>query len=77
MSFNLVMWPSTMPYQLQGTVKSIKLGAVMGEVVVTLPDGQEIVSAITRTSVESLSLKEGDTVVVIIKSTEVMIGKNE
>jgi molybdopterin-binding protein len=63
--------------QLQGTVKSIKLGAVMGEVVVTLPDGQEIVSAITRTSVESLSLKEGDAVVAIIKSTEVMIGKNE
>jgi molybdopterin-binding protein len=63
--------------QLQGTVKSIKLGAVMSEVVVTLPDGQEIVSAITRTSVESLSLKEGDTVVAIIKSTEVMIGKEE
>ncbi len=63
--------------QLQGTVKSIKLGAVMGEVVVTLPGGQEIVSAITRTSVESLSLKEGDAVVAIVKSTEVMIGKNE
>jgi molybdate transport system regulatory protein len=63
--------------QLQGTVKSIKLGAVMGEVVVALPDGQEIVSAITRTSVESLNLKEGDKVVAIIKSTEVMVGKNE
>lgn len=63
--------------QLQGTVKSIKLGAVMGEVVVTLPGGQEIVSAITRTSVETLKLKEGDSVVAIIKSTEVMVGKNE
>lgn len=62
--------------QLNGTVKSIKLGAVMGEVVLTLPDGQEIVSAITRTSVEALNLKEGDTVVAMIKSTEVMIGKN-
>jgi molybdopterin-binding protein len=63
--------------QLQGTVKSIKLGAVMGEVVVTLPGGQEIVSAITRTSVEQLKLKEGDAVVVMVKSTEVMVGKNE
>jgi len=63
--------------QLQGTVKSIKLGAVMGEVVVTLSGGQEIVSAITRTSVETLKLKEGDSVTVIIKSTEVMVGKNE
>lgn len=62
--------------QLQGTVKSIKLGAVMGEVIVTLPGGQEIVSAITRTSVESLNLKDGDTVVVVIKSTEVMVGKD-
>ena len=63
--------------QLQGTVKSVKLGGVMGEVVVTLPGGQEIVSAITRTSVEMLKLKEGDSVVAIVKSTEVMIGKNE
>jgi len=62
--------------QLQAKVKSVKLGAVMAEVVVELSDGQEIVSAITRTSAESLNLKEGDTVVAIIKSTEVMIGVN-
>jgi molybdopterin-binding protein len=63
--------------QLQATVKSVKLGAVMAEVIVALPDGQEIVSAITRTSAESLNLKAGDSVVAIIKSTEVMIGKDE
>ena len=63
--------------QIHGTVKTIKLGDVMGEVVMTLPDGQEIVSAITRTSIESLGLKEGDPVVAVIKSTEVMIGKGE
>jgi molybdopterin-binding protein len=63
--------------QLQAKVKSIKLGEVMAEVVVELTDGQEIVSAITRTSVESLNLKQGDTVLAIIKSTEVMIGINE
>ena len=63
--------------QLQAKVKSVKLGAVMAEVVVELADGQEIVSAITRTSVESLNLKQGDAVIAIIKSTEVMIGINE
>ena len=63
--------------QLQAKVKSVKLGAVMAEVIVELADGQEIVSAITRTSAESLNLKEGDNIVAIIKSTEVMIGVNE
>ncbi len=63
--------------QLHAKVKSVKLGAVMAEVVVELADGQEIVSAITRTSAESLNLKQGNDVVVIIKSTEVMIGINE
>lgn len=60
--------------QLQAKVKSVKLGAVMAEVIVELPDGQEIVSAITRASAESLNLKQGDSVVAIIKSTEVMVG---
>lgn len=63
--------------QLSAKVKSVKLGAVMAEIVVELADGQEIVSAITRTSAESLNLKQGDDVVAIIKSTEVMIGINE
>ncbi len=61
--------------QLKGTVKEVKKGAVMAEVVVTLPDGQEIVSAITLGSALELDLKAGDAVVAIIKSTEVMIGK--
>jgi molybdopterin-binding protein len=63
--------------QLQATVKSVTLGAVMAEVIVELADGQQIVSAITRASAESLNLKPGDSVVAIIKSTEVMIGINE
>jgi molybdopterin-binding protein len=63
--------------QLKATVKSIKLGTVMAEVVVELSDGQQIVSAITRTSVEGLGLKEGDEVFAVIKATEVMIGKSE
>ncbi len=61
--------------QLKGTIKEIKPGAVMAEVIVELPDGQEVVSAITLSSVEHLNLKQGDAVFAIIKSTEVMIGK--
>jgi molybdopterin-binding protein len=60
--------------QLKGTVTEVKLGTIMAEVVVDI-GGQETVSAITRASVERLGLKEGDSVTVIIKSTEVMLGK--
>lgn len=60
--------------QFQGTIKSVKLGNVMAEVIVTVGD-IEIVSAITKSSAESLGLKEGDQVKAVIKSTEVMIDK--
>jgi molybdopterin-binding protein len=60
--------------QLQGTVKSIRTGTIMAEVVVDVA-GQEIVSAITRGSAERLQLNEGDNVTVLIKATEVMLGK--
>ena len=60
--------------QLAGTVKSVKLGTVMAEVVVDV-SGQEVVAAITRGSVERLGIKEGEKVKVIIKATEVMIAK--
>ncbi len=59
--------------QLKGKVKAVKPGSVMAEIVVELPDGQEIVSAITLTSAQDLNLRVGDDVVAIIKSTDVMI----
>ncbi len=62
--------------QLRSKVKSVKLGSIMAEVVLELADGQQIVSAITRSSAESLELKEGDEVITIIKSTEVMIARD-
>jgi molybdopterin-binding protein len=60
--------------QLKGTVKNVRLGTIMAEVVVDI-GGQEIVSAITRGSAEHLNLQAGDQVTVIIKATEVIIGK--
>jgi molybdopterin-binding protein len=60
--------------QLKGTVKSVTTGTIMAEVVVDV-GGQEIVAAITRGSVEQLALAEGDAVTILIKATEVMLGK--
>jgi len=60
--------------QLKGRVKEVVLGTVMAEVVVDV-GGQEVVAAITRRSAEGLGLKAGDAVTVIIKATEVIIGK--
>jgi molybdopterin-binding protein len=61
--------------QLPATVKSVKLGNVMAEVVMDV-NGVEIVSAITRGSAEALALQAGDRVRAVIKSTEVMIDKD-
>jgi len=60
--------------QLKGKVKQVTAGAVMSEVVVDI-GGQEVVSMISKASVERLGLKPGDPVVAIIKATEVIIGK--
>jgi len=60
--------------QLKGRVKEVVLGTVMAEVLVDV-GGQEVAAAITRRSAEGLGLKAGDPVTVIIKATEVMIGK--
>jgi molybdopterin-binding protein len=60
--------------QFEGTIKEIKLGTVMADVVISVGD-IEIVSAITRASAERLDLKAGDKVTAIIKSTDVLIDK--
>ena len=45
--------------QLKGTIKAVKLGTVMAEVLLTVGD-VEIVSVITRESAERMQLKIGD-----------------
>lgn len=61
--------------QLKGTVEEIQLGGVMAHVVVRV--GENFVeSVITRRSAEDMSLKKGDVVKVVIKSTEVMLQKD-
>jgi len=60
--------------KLSGTVKEVKLGTVMAEIIVQVGDNQ-IVSAITKDAAEELALKSGDKVTVLVKSTSVMIQK--
>ena len=61
--------------QLKGTIKSVKLGTVMAEVLLSVGD-VEIVSVITRESAERMKLKAGDRATAVVKSTEVMISKD-
>jgi molybdopterin-binding protein len=60
--------------QWPATVKSVKLGSVMAEVVMDVA-GAEVVAAITRGSAESLNLQAGDRVRAVIKATEVLVDK--
>ncbi len=59
---------------LKGKVKKIIIGAVNDEVVIQLAGGAEMVSIITKESVESLGLKEGKDVYAIVKASNVMVG---
>jgi molybdopterin-binding protein len=61
--------------QLEGAVEEVQLGGVMAHVVVRVGNNL-IESVITRKSAEEMGLKEGDTVKVVIKSTEVMLQKD-
>jgi molybdate transport system regulatory protein len=63
--------------QLAGTVESIQQDEIMAEVVVRLRGGEQVVSAITAQSAQRLGLAAGKAVVVIVKSTEVMLGTED
>ena len=60
--------------QLKGQIVRVKSGTVMAEVEVKVKSGK-VVAAITDGSLKRLKLKAGDKVTVIIKATEVLIGK--
>jgi molybdopterin-binding protein len=60
--------------QLPGTVEQVHLGEIMARIVVRV--GEHVIeSVITRQSAEELGLKQGDSVQIVVKSTEVMIQK--
>ncbi len=61
--------------QLRGRITALDTDGLMCEVRLDL-GGQELVSIITRSSAERLKLAVGDEVLAVIKSTEVMIGRD-
>ena len=60
--------------RLEGKITELQLGGVMAHVVVRVGDNL-IESVITRRSAEEMNLKVGDTISVVIKSTEVLLEK--
>ena len=61
--------------QLQATVVAVHHGEVMSTVKAVLAGGQPLTAAITKEAAYELDLAPGDAVVVIIKSTEVIVAK--
>jgi molybdate transport system regulatory protein len=59
--------------QLPATVKSVAEVRVMAEVAFEVDGGHEVVAAITAESARTLGLEPGRRVIVVIKSTEVML----
>ena len=63
--------------QWKGTILSIKTGSVMCEVIVDIGGGNQVVSLISASSAKRLKLKKGKPILVVIKSTEVMISTDD
>ena len=61
--------------QLRTTVTGVHHGEVMSTISTALGDGQAVTAAITKDAAADLDLAPGDDVVVIIKSTEVIVAK--
>lgn len=59
--------------QLQGTVESIDHGAVTTTVKITLKGGDTVTSSITKEAAQDLGLEAGSSVIVVIKSSDVMV----
>ena len=62
---------------LKGKVVKLIKGAINSEVTLELPGGDQIVSIITNTSVESLKLKVGTEAYAVIKASNVMIAVDD
>ncbi len=61
--------------RLFGTIIKIDGDSMLVELVLKLPDGQEITSVITRGSVKRLGLRVGDRVSAFFKATDVIIAR--
>jgi len=60
--------------RLVGKIEELQIGDLMAHVVVSVGEHQ-VESVISRRSVEEMNLKVGDTVAVVVQSTDVMLQK--
>jgi molybdopterin-binding protein len=58
---------------LKGTVKKVIPGSVNTEITLEITPGVEVVSIITKSSAERLSLSEGKTAYAVVKASDVMV----
>jgi molybdopterin-binding protein len=61
--------------QITGIVAAITKGAVNGQIKVDIGGGNVLTSSITEEAIAELGLAIGDKVTVIIKASDLMIGK--
>lgn len=80
-SLRTILWSLSMKTSarnaLRGVVDRIVPGAVNSEVVLRVADGAEIVAVITRESVEDLGLAPGEPAIALIKSSFVILARDE
>ncbi len=61
--------------QMSGTIVGITPGALNGSIKVDIGGGNIVTANITEEAIADLGLVEGEAVTVIIKASDVMIGK--
>jgi len=61
--------------QIAGTVTAVTSGAVNGTVKVDIGSGVIVTASITEEAIAELGLAAGDHVTVIVKASDVLIGK--
>ena len=61
--------------QFSGTVTAISPGAVNGTVKVDIGGGHVVTASITEEAIADLGLAGGDSVTVLVKASDVLIGK--
>ena len=62
--------------QIKGIVRQVKKGATTANVLVDIGGGNIITSSITNEAIDALGIMHGDSVYVVIKASDVMIGKD-
>ena len=61
--------------QLAGKVVDVHKGATTSHVIIDIGNGVVVTSSITNEAVDDLSIAKGDSVIAVIKASDVMVGK--